>query len=564
MIRELESWSVRWLLVFDNYDDPHTFSNIKDFIPRSGLGAILVTSRHGDSSALVVDEPNNFIELQGLPEQAALDLLAQECGVRDLDPVKAMPIVEMLGYHPLAITQAGAYIKKRDVHIDDFIDHYNRRRKTILEHTPLLSQYKRKLGDAEEEVALNVFTNCELSFQHLASQTKRDSREIKLLTLFAFFDRKNISEQVFTMYTKLESTSEIKPLSRWMAGFYDAKNKWDQEAFKDALIKLKDSCLIQAFVPDQDGFYCSSLHPLIRDWIRLRTDVSLSQENCVVLTALISLVLKDSYHNENFEISLSAKQVLISHVFAQGKNHDEYFLQGSSILPDQMYIDFLVMCSWLTRFVRVMGFIHLYLKMTSHALKEYEKVLGVEHILTLEEKSKLTWTYKEQKRWDEAEELAIEGLKICNEVLGAEHPETLRNMALLVSIYLGQGYLEEAGELGLQILEMRKNVLGVEHFDTLESMGKLAMVYSKQRHYKKAEELELQALEIRTKMLGVEHPRTLINMHILAVTYFCQGRKDDAINLMTKVVRGFQAALGTESPRTIYSTDFLRGITSSS
>jgi hypothetical protein len=31
----LERWSERWLLVFDNYDEPEKFSNIKRFIPSS-------------------------------------------------------------------------------------------------------------------------------------------------------------------------------------------------------------------------------------------------------------------------------------------------------------------------------------------------------------------------------------------------------------------------------------------------------------------------------------------------------------------------------------------------
>ena len=49
VLRMLTSWTIQWLMVFDNYDNPDTFPNIRDFIPRSELGAILVTSRHPDS-----------------------------------------------------------------------------------------------------------------------------------------------------------------------------------------------------------------------------------------------------------------------------------------------------------------------------------------------------------------------------------------------------------------------------------------------------------------------------------------------------------------------------------
>ena len=49
VLKRLTSWTVQWLMVFDNYDNPDTFQNIRDFIPQSELGAVLVTSRHPDS-----------------------------------------------------------------------------------------------------------------------------------------------------------------------------------------------------------------------------------------------------------------------------------------------------------------------------------------------------------------------------------------------------------------------------------------------------------------------------------------------------------------------------------
>ena len=52
----------------------------------------------------------------------------------------------------------------------DSMDQYKRRKKTILENTPQLSRYRKKLGNAEEETSLNVFTTWELSFQQLRSE----------------------------------------------------------------------------------------------------------------------------------------------------------------------------------------------------------------------------------------------------------------------------------------------------------------------------------------------------------------------------------------------------------
>jgi ATP/maltotriose-dependent transcriptional regulator MalT len=37
MLRTLEQWNERWMLVFDNYDWPQGFRNVKDFFPTSIL-----------------------------------------------------------------------------------------------------------------------------------------------------------------------------------------------------------------------------------------------------------------------------------------------------------------------------------------------------------------------------------------------------------------------------------------------------------------------------------------------------------------------------------------------
>ena len=68
----LSSWSIRWLLVFDNYENPNGLPNIADFIPQNELGAILVTSRHADSDALVLDQNDHVIKLDGLDRDSYL------------------------------------------------------------------------------------------------------------------------------------------------------------------------------------------------------------------------------------------------------------------------------------------------------------------------------------------------------------------------------------------------------------------------------------------------------------------------------------------------------------
>ena len=173
VLKMFTSWTVPWLMIFDNYDNPDTFPNIQDFIPQSEFRAILITSRHSGSNALVIDQSSHFLEVSGLEESAAVALLVQQSQTNEVISSDAKKIVERLGYHPLAISQAGAYIRKRKLPLSWFMDHYKHRRKIILESTPRLSYYRKRLGNTEEETSLSVFTTWELSFKQLGSEARK-------------------------------------------------------------------------------------------------------------------------------------------------------------------------------------------------------------------------------------------------------------------------------------------------------------------------------------------------------------------------------------------------------
>lgn len=235
-------------MVFDNYDNSDAFLNIRDFIRQSKHGAILVISRHPDSNALVINKTNRSLDLFGLEKSAAVTLLIQQSQSNEVFSSDAKKIVDRLGCHPLAITQAGAYIRKRKLGLCEFIDHYKRRKRIILENTPQLSQYRKRLGNTEEETSLNIFTTWELSFQQLQSQASENGVEAKFLTLLTFFDKKDIAEQLFVGFSaNQEPILEIAKLLIWLNTFSSKEGHWDSDSFEDVLIRLGDSSLLQIF-----------------------------------------------------------------------------------------------------------------------------------------------------------------------------------------------------------------------------------------------------------------------------------------------------------------------------
>ena len=68
-------------------------------------------------------------------------------------------------------------------------------------------------------------------------------------------------------------------------------------------------------------------------------------------------------------------------------------------------------------------------------------------------KHNLAVTYWGQGRWEEAEELEVQGMETRKRVLGLEHPDTLTSMANLASTYWNQGRWKEAEKLEVQVME---------------------------------------------------------------------------------------------------------------
>jgi hypothetical protein len=68
-------------------------------------------------------------------------------------------------------------------------------------------------------------------------------------------------------------------------------------------------------------------------------------------------------------------------------------------------------------------------------------------------------------------------MEISKKKFGADHPDTLKSMGNLASTYRNQGRWDAAEELEVQVMENRKKKLGADHSDTLTSMANLACTY---------------------------------------------------------------------------------------
>jgi len=124
-----------WLLIFDNADD---LALVGDFLPTSGKGQLLLTTRAHATGTLA-----NEIEVKKLDSQKGMLLLLRRAKVLALDvPLDAAPvadrtaaaaIVQEMDGLPLALDQAGAFIEETGCSVADYLDRYRHRQDLLLQ-----------------------------------------------------------------------------------------------------------------------------------------------------------------------------------------------------------------------------------------------------------------------------------------------------------------------------------------------------------------------------------------------------------------------------------------------
>jgi tetratricopeptide (TPR) repeat protein len=177
-----------WLLIVDNADD---FSIVKEYLPRSDKGDILITTRSSQIDPAIHQIPISTF----LPDESKLLLLRRAKQLKEitdftqLDPSEneaAKELTLQLGGLPLAIDQAGAYIGKENITVEKYLTRYR---------------------DTERGKKLRQ-TRGELSGEHTSSSTTytlaleqvafRDEEAAELIRICAFLAPESIPKRIFT------------------------------------------------------------------------------------------------------------------------------------------------------------------------------------------------------------------------------------------------------------------------------------------------------------------------------------------------------------------------------
>ena len=196
----------KWLMIIDNADNEAAFFEIgsqlsglptngmkkkplNHYIPQCIHGSVLVTTR---DKAVAVNfsrqYKNRRIEVVAMNMSESRELLqriiTEETPVSDLDK-----LIELLDNLPLALVQAGAYIDRNSLTIEEYLKIYYESEESAVN---LLDKEFESDG-RDEQIPNAVATSWMISFDQIRVDLPRAA---EILSLMAFFDRQAIPESL--------------------------------------------------------------------------------------------------------------------------------------------------------------------------------------------------------------------------------------------------------------------------------------------------------------------------------------------------------------------------------
>lgn len=386
--RALEDFGGRWLLIFDNAE---SHASIAPFVPACP-GHVLVTTRSRDW-------PRSYepVALDLLTPDDAAKLLLKQAGFND--DLNARRLAEALGYLPLALVQASAFLRLSGLSFEGYLERFQHHQAGLLER------------GRPADYPATVLTTWELSFM-AAIETAPASEG--LMNLLAYMAPEAIPLDLFTRKGDGLPDSVVERFK-------------DELNLEDAVAALRGYSLIER-VDDST----LSVHRLVQFASRNRLSVAEQQHWAEAALALVAAAFPVDAHDVRYRedaarlfahgnaaLSLSQDLGIVSAPLEQLMNRLGRFLIGSASYPKAR-------------------------EMFERALVAVEEVHGAESSVVAMDLNDLASVLQAQGALPQARELQERALAIREQQLGPDHPDTAASLGNLASMLrdLGKGQLK--------------------------------------------------------------------------------------------------------------------------
>jgi TIR domain/Tetratricopeptide repeat len=492
----------RWLLVFDNVDEPQA---VAELLPRSGTGHVLLTTQ-----AETGWEPlASLLPVEVLAATDAAGVLLTRTKERGPEAqAAATTLATTLGGLPLALEQAAAYIAASGtVTLAGYVELFATRALELLTRgQPLGYQH-------------TVATTWSLALQTL-QQT--EPAAVDLLTLAAFLAPDDLPQPL--LVTHHDQVPE--PLATCVS---------DPLAFGDTVSSLRRYSLIRVI---GDGLF---VHRLLQTVVRAGLD---DESKRAWASAAIRL-LRACFPYPSDETPRWIKcQRLLPHALA-ALDHGERLTIEVEPYKRISLLHGAAICLWARGQYRETE------PMLQSVVRGYKESLGSDHPDTLRSMNHLAINRGDLGDLQGARELHRQVLAARRRILGNEHPDTLDSINDLAEATRDLGDSRGARELHEEGLALRRRVLGDDNPSTLVSINNLAEVTRELGDIQRARELHEECLANSRRILGEDHPLTLASMHNVSLVHVALGDLHGARELEEQVLANCRRVLGDDHPNTL-------------
>jgi tetratricopeptide (TPR) repeat protein len=484
----------RWLLVFDNAQDPE---DLEAWLP-GGTGHVLVTSRAPRWAEVAVP-----VEVDVLDRSESMALLRDR--VPGLPEADADQMAGAVGDLPLALAQAAAYLTETRMPAGQYAGLLGTRAAQLMgEGRP--PSYPRPLA------AVTVLALDRLRGQDLAAA--------ELAGVCAFLAPEPVPPDWFP----------AAALSPVLAG-----SAVDPLAWRQVLASLGRSALARV---DATGLV---MHRLTQAIIR----GSLPPGQAAVSRELAEAILAASSPGDtDTPRTWPAWARLLPHLLA--------LEPGATSHPDLRRL-----ALGAARYLIVRGDASGGHDLASRLYGQWRDSLGPDHPDTLSAGHHLGHALRQMGRYREARQLSEDILARKRRVLGEDHPDTLASANGLAVGMRALGEHQAARELDEDTLARKRRVLGEDHPSALISANNLAEDLRDLGEHQAARELDEDTLVRYRRVLGEDHPDTLTSASNLADDLRALGEVQAARNLDQDTLDRKRRVLGEDHPSTLTSANNL-------
>ncbi|KIM28425.1 hypothetical protein M408DRAFT_141107 [Serendipita vermifera MAFF 305830] len=557
--------SRNWLIIMDNADNSNI--DIRKFFPDCDHGAILITSRNPTLGNLSQDGPilldvmsrEEAVELLlatalglsshrtnsdrlskgvvSVPRQSERDKASTMSGppvrITDEDRRHAGDIVALLGFLPVAIVQAGCYIRMQKC-LPEYAARLQANRSTLL-RKPAQAQRDRLKYDHSVYAAFD------------ATLSALSSSALQLLGILSFVHFADFPRPLFVVAASygfayepqylLERGEDFQASIDLLKSIFCPDGKWDETALDQILEELQQYSMV-TLVPVYSTVTYSTVtlrfHPLLHAWAKDRLS----------------------------ETEATAFRAAAVRLLSCGTNYDDEYL-WEYLLPHFKYIspfDGDLHVNDRGALAAVVG-----QHMSSHELvriwedlySRVKQIYGETHVQTSQAALELADAYGQDGDREKMEEMEREVVRVRTALLGEEHPSTLRAIGNLARTLRGNEDYDAAAELEVKVLDSIRKLNTGDHRALVQALTDLAWTRTGQGLDEPAITLLHEALEAVIALKGKAHPLTIRVMEQLSNCY--ANREDtDQVEQLGKEIHTLQKQFhGDRHTKTFDAVAFL-------